>query len=177
MALQVSEHQARQHPRARRGQAPAHGQPPFARQPDRPDSQTLINRSLLYDGCPQIAVRNCFIRGSVVRYVQLPKAAVDTQLLEDATRRGQYQSSYLSLGFAYLSNDCTGAGADAFGGSSVRREHEPKQAVDWSKLSRGKERFCTARPSGITDCTKPMTHKDLLRERRVERATLRASVC
>ncbi|ORY75984.1 U6 snRNA-associated Sm-like protein LSm2 [Leucosporidium creatinivorum] len=34
-----------------------------------------------------IAVRNCFIRGSVVRYVQLPKAAVDTQLLEDATRR------------------------------------------------------------------------------------------
>jgi U6 snRNA-associated Sm-like protein LSm2 len=37
----------------------------------------------------QIAVRNCFIRGSVVRYVQLPKAAVDTQLLEDATRRGE----------------------------------------------------------------------------------------
>ncbi|KAM0790673.1 hypothetical protein ACM66B_004532 [Microbotryomycetes sp. NB124-2] len=34
-----------------------------------------------------IAVRNCFIRGSVVRYVQIPKAAVDTQLLEDATRR------------------------------------------------------------------------------------------
>ncbi|GAA5961844.1 hypothetical protein JCM21900_006459 [Sporobolomyces salmonicolor] len=34
-----------------------------------------------------VAVRNCFIRGSVVRYVQLPRAAVDTQLLEDATRR------------------------------------------------------------------------------------------
>lgn len=34
-----------------------------------------------------MAVKNCFIRGSVVRYVQLPKAAVDTQLLEDATRR------------------------------------------------------------------------------------------
>ncbi|KAM0747526.1 U6 snRNA-associated Sm-like protein LSm2 [Meredithblackwellia eburnea MCA 4105] len=34
-----------------------------------------------------IAVTNCFIRGSVVRYVQLPKGAVDTQLLEDATRR------------------------------------------------------------------------------------------
>ncbi|GAA5883742.1 hypothetical protein JCM16303_002346 [Sporobolomyces ruberrimus] len=33
------------------------------------------------------AVRNCFIRGSVIRYVQLPKNAVDTQLLEDATRR------------------------------------------------------------------------------------------
>ncbi|SCV71643.1 BQ2448_3231 [Microbotryum intermedium] len=36
-----------------------------------------------------MAVRSCFIRGSVVRYVQLPKQAVDTQLLEDATRRGQ----------------------------------------------------------------------------------------
>jgi len=33
------------------------------------------------------AVKNCFIRGSVIRYVQLPKEAVDTQLLEDATRR------------------------------------------------------------------------------------------
>ena len=38
----------------------------------------------------QMAVRNCFIRGSVVRYVQLPKAAVDTQLLEDACRRGKH---------------------------------------------------------------------------------------
>jgi len=34
-----------------------------------------------------MAVKNCFIRGSVVRYVQLPAEAVDTQLLEDATRR------------------------------------------------------------------------------------------
>ncbi|GAA6006212.1 Sm-like protein LSM2 [Rhodotorula paludigena] len=34
-----------------------------------------------------VAVRNCFIRGSTVRYVQLPRQAVDTQLLEDATRR------------------------------------------------------------------------------------------
>ncbi|RPA77022.1 U6 snRNA-associated Sm-like protein LSm2 [Ascobolus immersus RN42] len=33
------------------------------------------------------AVKNVFIRGSVVRYVHLPAAAVDTQLLEDATRR------------------------------------------------------------------------------------------
>lgn len=37
-----------------------------------------------------MAVKNCFIRGSVVRYVQLPADAVDTQLLEDATRRGKY---------------------------------------------------------------------------------------
>ncbi|KAL6869917.1 U6 snRNA-associated Sm-like protein LSm2 [Amphichorda felina] len=33
------------------------------------------------------SVKNVFIRGSVVRYVHLPAASVDTQLLEDATRR------------------------------------------------------------------------------------------
>ncbi|PHH79986.1 hypothetical protein CDD82_2032 [Ophiocordyceps australis] len=33
------------------------------------------------------SVKNVFIRGSVVRYVHLPATAVDTQLLEDATRR------------------------------------------------------------------------------------------
>ncbi|KAF8328224.1 uncharacterized protein EI90DRAFT_2926665, partial [Cantharellus anzutake] len=37
-----------------------------------------------------IAVKNCFIRGSVVRYVQLPVAGVDVQLLEDASRRGTF---------------------------------------------------------------------------------------
>lgn len=47
-------------------------------------SRTPLGRSA---DAVQIAVKNCFIRGSVVRYVQLPKAAVDTQLLEDATRR------------------------------------------------------------------------------------------
>lgn len=36
----------------------------------------------------QSAVKNVFIRGSVVRYVHLPANAVDTALLEDATRRG-----------------------------------------------------------------------------------------
>ncbi|KAH6606480.1 hypothetical protein Trco_005633 [Trichoderma cornu-damae] len=35
------------------------------------------------------SVKNVFIRGSVVRYVHLPAASVDTQLLEDATRRGE----------------------------------------------------------------------------------------
>lgn len=35
-----------------------------------------------------MAIKNTFIRGSVVRYVQLPAEAIDTQLLEDATRRG-----------------------------------------------------------------------------------------
>lgn len=42
-----------------------------------------------------MAVKNCFIRGSVVRYVQLPAEHVDTQLLEDATRRGIVNSLYL----------------------------------------------------------------------------------
>ncbi|KAI5249743.1 hypothetical protein E4T43_00519 [Aureobasidium subglaciale] len=35
------------------------------------------------------SVKNVFIRGSVVRYVHLPAASVDTPLLEDATRRGR----------------------------------------------------------------------------------------
>jgi U6 snRNA-associated Sm-like protein LSm2 len=33
------------------------------------------------------SVRNCFIRGSVVRYVQLPADAVDVDILHDAPRR------------------------------------------------------------------------------------------
>lgn len=41
-------------------------------------------------GAAQSSVKNVFIRGSVVRYVHLPAAAVDTPLLEDATRRGSY---------------------------------------------------------------------------------------
>ncbi|EON61944.1 hypothetical protein W97_01162 [Coniosporium apollinis CBS 100218] len=39
------------------------------------------------------SVKNVFIRGSVVRYVHLPGAAVDTALLEDATRREAAQAS------------------------------------------------------------------------------------
>lgn len=34
-----------------------------------------------------LAVKNCFIRGSVVRYVQVPEEAVDVELLQDAARR------------------------------------------------------------------------------------------
>ncbi|PPR00986.1 hypothetical protein CVT24_000280 [Panaeolus cyanescens] len=41
-----------------------------------------------------MAIKNCFIRGSVVRYVQLPAEHVDTQLLEDATRRGEQSDRY-----------------------------------------------------------------------------------
>lgn len=34
-----------------------------------------------------LSVRNCFVRGSVVRYLQLPADSVDVELLHDATRR------------------------------------------------------------------------------------------
>ncbi len=33
-----------------------------------------------------MSVKNCFIRGSVVRYVQLPAKEVDKDLLQDSTR-------------------------------------------------------------------------------------------
>ena len=39
-----------------------------------------------------LSVKNCFIRGSVVRYVQLPGDEVDTHLLQDATRKEAAQS-------------------------------------------------------------------------------------
>lgn len=49
--------------------------------------QTII---LIYT---QQSVKNCFIRGSVVRYVQLPADEVDTQLLQDAARKEAIQNS------------------------------------------------------------------------------------
>ena len=37
---------------------------------------------------PQLcALQNCFVRGSVVRYMQIPPELVDTQLLQDAARK------------------------------------------------------------------------------------------
>ena len=37
---------------------------------------------------PQLAaMKNCFIRGSVVRYIQIPSNEVDTELLQDAARK------------------------------------------------------------------------------------------
>ncbi len=37
---------------------------------------------------PQLAaMKNCFIRGSVVRYIQIPAAEVDTELLQDAAMK------------------------------------------------------------------------------------------
>jgi len=49
----------------------------------------LVSSSIPTTLTRQVAVKNVFIRGSVVRYVHLPASAVDTALLEDATRRGQ----------------------------------------------------------------------------------------
>ena len=40
-----------------------------------------------------LSVKNCFIRGSVVRYVQLPADEVDTQLLQDACRKEAAQAA------------------------------------------------------------------------------------
>ena len=37
------------------------------------------------------SVKNCFIRGSVIKYVQLPASEVDTELLQDAARREAVQ--------------------------------------------------------------------------------------
>lgn len=37
---------------------------------------------------PQLtALQSCFIRGSVVRYIQIPPEHVDTELLQDAARK------------------------------------------------------------------------------------------
>lgn len=52
----------------------------------------MLRRNVL-----QSAVKNVFIRGSVVRYVHLPASAVDVPLLEDATRRGTLLLTLLSL--------------------------------------------------------------------------------
>jgi len=44
------------------------------------------------DRYPQLAaIKNCFIRGSVVRYIQIPAAEVDTELLQDAARKENSQ--------------------------------------------------------------------------------------
>ena len=41
-----------------------------------------------------LSVKNCFIRGSVIRYVQLPveDGMIDTQLLQEASRKEILQS-------------------------------------------------------------------------------------
>jgi len=51
--------------------------------------RSTITNDYFFLNNPQSSVKNVFIRGSVVRYVHLPAAAVDVPLLEDATRRGK----------------------------------------------------------------------------------------
>ena len=39
---------------------------------------------------PQLlSMKNCFVRGSVVRYIQLPAGEVDTELLQDSARKAE----------------------------------------------------------------------------------------
>ena len=58
------------------------------RQPDPASASAASAASTAPLPSPALAsVRNAFIRGSVVRYVLLPAAGVDTELLHDATRR------------------------------------------------------------------------------------------
>jgi U6 snRNA-associated Sm-like protein LSm2 len=40
-----------------------------------------------------MTVRNCFIRGSVVRYVQVPASEVNTELLQDSCRKEQLKNN------------------------------------------------------------------------------------
>ncbi|KPM35483.1 hypothetical protein AK830_g11077 [Neonectria ditissima] len=47
----------------------------------------LVRKTAFFHRGACSSVKNVFIRGSVVRYVHLPGTSVDTQLLEDATRR------------------------------------------------------------------------------------------
>jgi U6 snRNA-associated Sm-like protein LSm2 len=47
-------------------------------------SQAVVTESRQHG---QVSTKDMFIRGSVVRYVHLPSGVVDTNLLEDATRR------------------------------------------------------------------------------------------
>lgn len=53
----------------------------------------FINPFFLLITTKKSSVKNCFIRGSVVRYVQLPAQAIDTALLQDAARREAAQPS------------------------------------------------------------------------------------
>ena len=48
---------------------------------------TIAARARAHAVAPQASVKNCFIRGSVIRYVQVPKSVVDTDLLQDAARK------------------------------------------------------------------------------------------
>ena len=54
---------------------------------ERPGPQQTRRRGKPGPPRREAAVRNAFIRGSVVRYIVLPPDGVDAELLHDATRR------------------------------------------------------------------------------------------
>jgi hypothetical protein len=64
----ILEHQTDKHQRYRPGIASSHGR-------SRRSCADPVTHALF---SAQNSVKNCFIRGSVVRYVQIPKAEVDT---------------------------------------------------------------------------------------------------
>jgi small nuclear ribonucleoprotein (snRNP)-like protein len=54
---------------------------------------SFIQNTYLYSPLTfKLSVKNCFIRGSVIRYVHIPKEHVDVDLLQDATRAESKQS-------------------------------------------------------------------------------------
>ncbi|GLH14181.1 U6 snRNA-associated Sm-like protein LSm2 [Gryllus bimaculatus] len=57
-----------------------------------------------------LSVKNCFIRGSVVRYVQLPGDEVDTQLLQDAARKEAAVQTH-TADISDIENDMTTIGS------------------------------------------------------------------
>ena len=48
----------------------------------KPDTATLVERALPHMEC----VQNCFVRGSVIRYITLPPEQVDVHLLHESMR-------------------------------------------------------------------------------------------
>ena len=38
-----------------------------------------------------VSVKSCFVRGSTIRYIQIPRDEVDTELLQDAARKEALQ--------------------------------------------------------------------------------------
>jgi hypothetical protein len=76
----------------------------------------------------QMAVKNCFIRGSVVRYVTLPAEHVDTQLLEDATRRGTFFA--LNWRFNHFEGQCSYHFVLSRGGKPGQAVIDPVSDID-----------------------------------------------
>lgn len=54
-----------------------------------------------------IALSNCFIRGSVVRYIQIPPEQVDVQLLQDAARQENAPTSSSNTGAVVTTTKAT----------------------------------------------------------------------